>query len=193
MQPPAPQAASLVCHPHPQHGGTMHTKVVYRAARGLAQAGCSVLRFNFRGVGQSAGTWDEERGERLDAVAALDWLAQRDTAQPLLVGGFSFGSFMGLQAGIQHPQVRGLLGIGLPLDRYRFEFLDGNTLPLLLISGAADPFCPAAELRQLAHRLGPHVELHILPGDGHLLLNSLSTVQELLAAFATRTLVASSL
>jgi len=188
MQPAAAQAAALVCHPHPQHGGTMHTKAVYRTARGLAAAGCSVLRFNFRGVGHSDGCWDEERGEKQDAKEALDWLAGQSAQQPLLVGGFSFGSFMGLQVGMHHPQTRGLLGIGLPLDRYRFEFLDGNTLPLLLISGAEDPFCPADELRQLAQRLGPQVELHILANDGHLLLDSLPEVQALVTSFAQRLL-----
>ena len=166
----------------------MHTKAVYSTARGLANAGCSVLRFHFRGVGQSAGTWDDERGEKQDAQAALDWLALQYPSRSLLVGGFSFGSFMGLQVGMQHSQTCGLVGIGLPLDRYRFEFLDGNSLPLLLISGSDDPFCPPEELRQLARRLGPHVELHVLAGDGHLLLASLPRVQELVAAFARRVL-----
>ena len=110
----------------------------------------------------------------------------------MLVGGFSFGSFMGLQVGLNHPQVRGLLGIGLPLDRYRFEFLNGNTTPLLLLSGAQDPFCPADELRQLADRLGPHVEVHILPGSGHLLLESLQEVQQIVEEFARRHLPAPS-
>ena len=188
LEPPSANAAALVCHPHPLHGGTMHTKVVYRAARGLAAAGCSALRFNFRGIGHSDGAWDEELGEKQDAQAALDWLAQYAPTFPLLVGGFSFGSFMGLQVGLRHPRTRGLVGIGLPLDRYRFEFLDGSALPLLLISGAEDPFCPPQELRRLAQRWGPHVEVHVLPGDGHLLHASLKQVQELVAAFAERLL-----
>jgi len=189
LEPGEPRAAALICHPHPLHGGTMHTKVVYRAARGLAAAGCSVLRFNFRGIGQSAGVWDEERGEFQDAQTAVHWLAQQHPAAPLVVGGFSFGSWMGIRAGMQHPQTRGLVGIGLPLDRYRFDFLQGNQLPLLLISGAEDPFCPPSELTALAHRLGPHVERHILEADGHLLQASLPQVQALVAAFAERLLV----
>jgi alpha/beta superfamily hydrolase len=192
MAPLTPHAAALVCHPHPLQGGTMHTKAVYRVARGLGEAGCAVLRFNFRGVGHSAGSWDEERGEKIDAQTALDYLAQQHPQTPLLVGGFSFGSFMGLQVGMNHPQVHGLLGIGLPLDRYRFEFLNGNTKPLLLLSGAQDPFCPADELRQLADRLGQHVEVHILAGSGHLLLESLQEVQQIVEDFARRHLPAPS-
>lgn len=190
MTPPAPRASAMLCHPHPLQGGTMHTKVIYRMARGLADAGCTVLRFNFRGVGHSDGSWDEECGEKVDAQAALDYLTQQPPPLPLIIGGFSFGSFMGLQVGMNHPRVRGLLGIGLPLDRYRFDFLQGNTTPLLLLSGAQDPFSPADELQQLAERLGPHVELHILPGSGHLLLESLPQVQQIVEEFAHRHLPA---
>jgi hypothetical protein len=188
LEPARPRGAALICHPHPLHGGTMHTKVVYRAARGLGEAGCTVLRFNFRGVGHSDGVWDAERGERRDADAALDWLAQSFPDLPLLVGGFSFGAFMGLQAGLQNDRSIGLLGLGLPLDRYRFDFLQDRPLPLLLVSGAQDPFCPPEQLQDLARRLGSQVETHILPSDGHLLVKSLDAVQNLVAAFATRCL-----
>src|SRR5271163_5353 len=73
----APREAALVCHPHPQHGGTMHNKVVYRVARGLRRAGAVVLRFNYRGVGASEGVYDQGEGELADARAALDYLRKR--------------------------------------------------------------------------------------------------------------------
>src|SRR5262249_57478649 len=81
--------AALVCHPHPRHGGTMHTKAVYHAARGAARAGIAVLRFQFRGVGTSAGRYTAGPGERADARAALNWLAARRPGEPLLAGGVS--------------------------------------------------------------------------------------------------------
>src|SRR5438309_972241 len=100
LQIPAhPAGAAVVAHPHPLHGGTMHTKVVHRAARLLAdRLGFAALRFNFRGVGTSAGTHDEGRGEVEDVIAAARWLRQRQSAGPLVVGGFSFGSVTALRA-----------------------------------------------------------------------------------------------
>src|SRR5687768_17963766 len=87
-----PRAAALVCHPHPQHGGTMHNKVVYRIARGLRSAGYVVLRFNYRGVNLSQGTYDQGNGETDDARTALAWLRERYPELPYSLGGFSFGS-----------------------------------------------------------------------------------------------------
>ena len=87
-----PIQASLVCHPHPQHGGTMHNKVVYRAARGLRQSGSVVLRFNYRGVNLSEGVYAHGEGELDDARVALDLLLTRYPNLPLTIAGFSFGS-----------------------------------------------------------------------------------------------------
>src|SRR5437764_11797877 len=87
-----PIEAALVCHPHPQHGGTMHNKVVYRLARGLRKSGCVVLRFNYRGVNSSEGEYDRGYGETEDSHAALGELQRRYSGLPLLAAGFSFGS-----------------------------------------------------------------------------------------------------
>jgi alpha/beta superfamily hydrolase len=94
-----PPLAALVSHPHPLFGGTMHNKVVYQAAKSLDQAGLPVLRFNFRGAGMSAGTHDRGRGEREDVRAALDFLADEFPGVPVLLAGFSFGSWVGLRVG----------------------------------------------------------------------------------------------
>src|SRR6186997_3727583 len=83
----APRAAVVFAHPHPQYGGTMHTKAVFQGTKGLARIGCAVLRFNFRGVGASAGTFDEGRGEREDFCVALDFLAERYPGVPLWAAG----------------------------------------------------------------------------------------------------------
>src|SRR5678815_5761735 len=96
-----PKAAVVFAHPHPQYGGTMHTKVVYQGAKGLTRIGCAVLRFNFRGVGRSAGKWDEGRGEKDDYRAAIDFFAGQYPKQELWSAGFSFGSYIAMTCGAE--------------------------------------------------------------------------------------------
>lgn len=132
--------AALVCHPHPLHGGTMHNKVVYALARALLTAGIDVLRFNFRGVGRSAGTFDDGRGERDDIRACLDWLGERYPGEALLMAGFSFGAWNGLTVAARDPRVTRLILAGLPVATYtRLPFDPGNR-PTLLVHGALDGF-----------------------------------------------------
>jgi len=135
--------AALVCHPHPLGGGTMHNKVVYHTMKVFSGLGLPVLRFNFRGVGLSEGAHDHGRGELEDARAALDWM---DNAfhLPILIAGFSFGSFIGLSAGCGDPRVKGLIGLGVPYRAegrsYTYEVLEHCTQPKLFISGTEDQF-----------------------------------------------------
>jgi alpha/beta superfamily hydrolase len=142
--------AALVAHPHPLGGGTLHNKVVYHAAKAFSAFGLPVLRFNFRGTGLSEGTHDEGRGEVDDVRAALDWL---DTTfgLPILFAGFSFGSNVGLRACCGDPRVRGLVGIGLPVEaegrHYSYNFLPAcAAVPKLFISGDHDPYAKVAAL-----------------------------------------------
>src|SRR5690349_16467125 len=109
-----PREAAVVCHPHPQHGGTMHNKVVYRIARGLRRSGCVVLRFNYRGVNLSQGVYDRGSGELEDARAALEWLLLRYPDLPYSLAGFSFGARIVLTLGCQRPDVRQVIAAGLP-------------------------------------------------------------------------------
>ena len=97
----AARGIAVICHPHPQHGGTMDNKVVQTLARALLQLGYRTLRFNFRGVGASEGAWDEGRGEVDDALAVV--AAQREAGQPLVLAGFSFGGYVAAQAASQLP------------------------------------------------------------------------------------------
>jgi len=131
----APRGVALVLHPHPLGGGTMHNKVVFRAAAALNDAGLTVLRINFRGVGQSTGEHDEGRGERDDARIGLDYLTQHYPGQRTFVCGFSFGARVGLEVGIKDPRVAYLIGIGVPLEKYDFSFLAECRKPLLLVHG----------------------------------------------------------
>ena len=107
--------ACLVCHPHPLFGGTMHNKVVFHAMKALNAFGFPVLRFNFRGVGASAGEHDNGRGEIADVQVALDYLAER-FAVPIIFAGFSFGAAIGLRAAVPHPRVEALIALGTPVN-----------------------------------------------------------------------------
>jgi alpha/beta superfamily hydrolase len=165
----APHGAAVVCHPHPLYGGTMHTKAVYRAAQALSEAGLVALRFNFRGVGASTGTYEEGIGERDDVVAALDWLEEGYPHLPLIAGGFSFGSMVGLSVGAKDERVDGLLGMGLPIGNpdYDFSYLGETRKPLLVVQGENDEFGPGPEAARVLSKLGSHVTLVRVPGADH--------------------------
>jgi alpha/beta superfamily hydrolase len=145
----------------------MHSKVLYRAAKGAVAGGVVALRFNFRGVGRSGGVHDEGKGEGEDVRAAIDELAGRYPDLPLVVGGYSFGATVGLRAAQDEPRVRAAVGIGLPVLLSRFEFLVGDRRPLLLVQGERDPFGPGAEIQALARRIGDHVHSTVIPGADH--------------------------
>ena len=144
----APSGAAVVfAHPHPQFGGTMHTKAVYQGAKGLARIGCAVLRFNFRGVGRSAGEFDQGDGEKADFTAALDYMAARYPGAPLWAAGFSFGSWVALEVGAEddrrlgadrHRAAGGDVGVG---PGYTFERTLASTKPKFFVQGEADEVC----------------------------------------------------
>jgi alpha/beta superfamily hydrolase len=165
----APRAVALVLHPHPLHGGTMHNKVVFRAARALNDAGLVALRINFRGVGLSTGTHDHAQGEQRDARAALDYLVNAYPDLPVTLAGFSFGARVGLEVGINDSRVRNLIGIGTPINMYDFAFLDDCRKPLLLVHGERDEFGDVTRLRTLAEDLPPEacVRVEVVPDAGH--------------------------
>jgi len=162
--------ACLVCHPHPVFGGTMHNKVVYQAMKELNSFGFPVLRFNFRGVEASAGSYDDGRGEAADVRAALDYLGSR-FGLPLLSAGFSFGAAMAMEAGAAHPGVRGLILLGAPFyagDRqYSYETLRRCTLPKLLVSGGRDRFTTPEQLQQIFGEAAEPKQLVVLPESDH--------------------------
>ena len=162
--------SSLVCHPHPAGGGTMHNKVVYHAMKTLSAAGLPVLRFNFRGVGLSEGQHDHGRGEQDDVRATLDWLAAR-FHKPILLAGFSFGSVMGLSAACGNPRVAGLIGLGLPVSAagrdYSFEFLAHCPQPKLFVSGDRDEFSPVDRLHAAWAKASEPKRTVLIPGADH--------------------------
>jgi alpha/beta superfamily hydrolase len=169
-----PQLAAVVCHPHPLFGGTMHNKVVYQTAKTIHRFGLPVVRFNFRGVGLSEGTHDEGIGETHDVVAVIDFLAGEYPSVPLLLAGFSFGSWVGLRAGCGDARVTELIGLGLPvgdLGARSFAYLDRCDKPKLLVSGEFDRFGPPIKLRAIVEQFPEDVRentrVEIVGGGDH--------------------------
>lgn len=142
----APRGVALVCHPHPLFGGTMHNKVVYRAARALRSSGYVVLRFNFRGVGKSEGRHDLGVGEIEDARAALSWLRGRYAGLPYTLAGFSFGSRVILSLGCALADAERLIALGFPAKRDPVGVLAECTAPKVFIQSTHDEHGPPPEM-----------------------------------------------
>ena len=178
-----PAAAAIVCHPHPQYGGTMHNRVVYRAAKSALQAGFPALRFNFRGVEKSEGESSDGPGERDDARAALDYLVGRFPGIPIVMMGFSFGAWIGLTVGAADPRVRALVGLGLPTGSADWTCLRNINKPLLIVQGTSDIFGPRAEIEALFSTLPEPKRLHWVEGADHFFRNKLAEVQMVVGSF----------
>ena len=180
-------AAAVVCHAHPQFGGMMHFKVVFRAAKALQHHGIAALRFNFRGVGLSEGTHDDGRGEQDDARAALDEMARRFPTLPLVIGGFSFGSAMALAVAAVDPRVRAAFALGYPIMRVTdTSHLSGLRVPRLFVQGEHDAFGSAAAIESLVASLPEPKELHVIPGSDHFFDGHLEALQSWIEAWASR-------
>lgn len=161
------RGVALVLHPHPLGGGTMHNKVVFRAAAALNEAGLVVLRINFRGVGLSTGEHDEGRAERDDARLALDYLTANYPGQEITLCGFSFGARVGMEVGIADERVARLVSIGTPVDKYDFDFLEECGKPILFVHGELDEYGNVDRLRELVAKIKAPVELRVIKGAGH--------------------------
>ncbi len=130
---------ALVLHPHPLHGGTMNNKVVYHIFRAFVNKRFSVLRFNFRGVGKSAGVFDHGVGELLDAASALDWLQSTNPeASNYWLAGFSFGSWIALQLLMRRPEIMGFIAVSPPASSCDFNFLSPCPTQGLIVQGSDD-------------------------------------------------------
>jgi uncharacterized protein len=163
-----PRAAAVVAHPHPQFGGTMHTKAVYQSAKALARIGVAVLRFNFRGVGRSAGTFDAGPGEMDDFRAGLAFVEDRFPARPVWVAGMSFGSWVALTVGAEDPRVTLLLGVAAPVDRYDFAAVKRSDKPKFFIHGEEDELIAIKDVRRFYSELDEPKELVVIPDANHL-------------------------
>jgi uncharacterized protein len=173
-----PRAAAVFGHPHPLHGGTMHTKVVYQSSKALARIGVAVLRFNFRGVGRSAGTHDGGPGEMDDYRAALEFMTGRFAGKPLWAAGFSFGSWIAWNVGLDDSRVPLLLGIGLPVDRFDFGPVRSSPKAKFVIHGERDELISIREIRRFYAELAEPKELVVIEDANHLFDGKTSEVGE---------------
>jgi uncharacterized protein len=158
---------AVVCHPHPLYGGTMDNKVVTTVARALNDAGISTVRFNFRGVGASAGAYGEGVGETADADAVASWGAERWPGQALVLAGFSFGAYVVLR--LAQPRVpRYLIAVAPALELFDAFGMAAPRCPWLVVQGDADEVVDPARIINWVNGLDPEPRLVVLPGAGHL-------------------------
>lgn len=171
---------ALVCHPHPQHGGTMHNKVVYRVAKGLRRSNHVVMRFNYRGVNLSEGAYAHGEGELDDARVALDVLTSRYPALPLTLAGFSFGSRIVLRMGCAPGSLapRRVIAVGFPTVYKDRSFLDNCTVPRIFIQSTRDQFGPVEELQPLVDALPEPKQMIWIDAQDHFFAGALEQLEE---------------
>ena len=181
----SPRHAVVICHPHPEYGGTMDDGMVTGVAETLQAAGVATLRFNFRGVGGSEGQHGGGVAEVDDVRAALDWLAERAPAARLSLAGYSFGAAMALRAGAIDPRPERLVAIALPAAMLDVDFLADCRKPTLFIHGDRDQFSPAAQFEELLARCPTETQVVRIPGADHFLYAYAGRVGESVVRFVT--------
>jgi alpha/beta superfamily hydrolase len=186
-----PRAVAVFAHPLPTEGGTMHTKAVYQAAKAMTRIGVAALRFNFRGVGHSAGEFDAGPGEKDDFRAAITFAAERYPDLPIWAVGMSFGAWIAMTTGAEDARVSVLVGIAPPVDRYDFEVLKTSTLPKFIIHGEEDELISIKDVRRFYAQIPEPKELVTIEHANHLFEMKTTLVgdaiEELLADFTVRT------
>jgi len=165
---PAARATAVVAHPHPLHGGSLHNPVVFHSDRGLNRAGLTTLRFNFRGVGSSEGEHDHGEGEVGDLAAAVNWMRGLASDCPLLLVGYSFGAWCSIRHAVTDDKVKGLIAVGLPVNRSPLPELERLRCPLAVVQGSRDEFGTSEEVREFLERNKPGSELRVVEGATHL-------------------------
>jgi alpha/beta superfamily hydrolase len=179
---------ALVLHPHPQHGGTMNNKIVYSIYHALARQGFSVLRFNFRGVGRSQGTYDRGEGELSDAASALDWLQHYNpNAESCWVAGFSFGAWIGMQLLMRRPEIASFISIAPPANMYDFSFLAPCPSSGLVVQGTLDDIATEPAVRKLVDKLSHQrditIDYQLIEGANHFFHNKLDELVALASTY----------
>jgi uncharacterized protein len=178
--PGAPVA--VVLHPHPLYGGSMNNKIVYTIFHAFKDAGFSVLRFNFRGVGRSQGKYDDGIGELSDAATAMDWLQQQNPeASTCWIGGFSFGSWISMQLLMRRPEIEGFITVAPPSNLYDFSFLAPCPSSGLVIQGNRDEIVPEENVSKLLNKVntqkGKQISYAVVDGADHYFRNQLDPLR----------------
>ena len=187
--PNAPVA--LLLHPHPQHGGTMNNKVVYTLYHAFVRQGFSALRFNFRGVGRSQGSFARGEGELSDAASALDWLqGYNANAAACWIGGFSFGAWIGMQLLMRRPEIDGFISIAPPANLYDFGFLAPCPSSGLIIHGDKDHLVPLESVQKLINKLMHQrditIDFRLVKGADHFFQTRLEELDEEVEDYLTK-------
>ena len=180
-----PVGIGVVCHPHPQHGGTMHNKVAHTLARAFNRSGFAALRFNFRGVGKSEGEFGEGIGEVDDVLAAVDAARERYPELPLWLAGFSFGAAMSVRAAIRANAV-GLVSIAPAAFRFAGNLKEQPAMPWLIVHGEEDELVPIAESVEWVDSLDPGPELVVFPETTHFFHGKLVELRDTVVDFIGR-------
>ncbi|HIG08855.1 MAG TPA: alpha/beta hydrolase [Alphaproteobacteria bacterium] len=173
----------LVLHPHPRQGGTMNNKLVYNTYQAFKKSNFSTLRFNFRGVGKSLGTYDNGVGELTDAAAALDWLqTENPAARATWIAGFSFGAWLALQLLMRRPEISGFVAISPPASLYDFAFLAPCPASGLIIQGSEDKIVEEESVRELVEKLNKQNNINVdykkIIGADHFFAKNLDDIQK---------------
>ena len=192
-RPRAPVA--ILLHPHPQGGGTMNNSIVMAMYNTFVRRGFATLRFNFRGVGRSQGTFDNGVGELSDAASALDWMQQfNPEASTTWVGGFSFGAWIGMQLLMRRPEVRGFLSIAPPANMYEFTFLAPCPSSGLIVDGGADEVVTGSSVQKLVDKLKTQRHITIdhatIPGANHFFEHEMPDLMKVVDAYLDKRLSA---
>ncbi len=186
---------ALMLHPHPQHGGTMNNKIVYTLYNLFAQRGFGTLRFNFRGVGRSQGTFDRGEGELSDAAAALDWLQTYNPDAPACwIAGFSFGAWIGMQLLMRRPEISGFISIAPPANLFNFSFLAPCPSSGLIVHGTVDEVVPSESVQKLVDKLSNQRDITVkyksIPGANHFFTNKIEQMGNSVGAYLDEVLKA---
>lgn len=179
---------ALVLHPHPVYGGTMDNKVVYNIYKTLHENGFTVLRINFRGVGNSEGEYDNGVGEMIDAAIALDWLrAEFPFSKFTLIAGFSFGAWIAMQLIMRRPEIEHFVAVSPPVNNQDFSFLSPCPIPGLILQGNSDSVVPESSVSDLAHRLTKQknisVQYRVIAKADHFFREKLNELNEEIAEY----------
>jgi alpha/beta superfamily hydrolase len=184
---------ALCLQPHPAHGGTMNNRLVYSLFHACTRAGFSVLRFNFRGVGKSQGSYGGGEGELADAASALDWLqTMNPNAREVWVGGFSFGAYVAMQLLMRRPEIDRFISIAPPANMFDFGFLAPCPSSGIIVQGGKDTIVPIASVDRLVDKLKLQkditVDYHVLRDAGHFFNNEQADIDALIDDYIAREL-----
>jgi alpha/beta superfamily hydrolase len=186
----ATDSMALILHPHPLHGGSMNNRIAYKMYDSFKRLGCSVMRFNFRGVGKSQGRYDAGIGEISDAAAALDWMR---TVNPnhgdVWIAGYSFGAFIGMQLLMRRPEISGWVSVAPPANHYDFGFLAPCPCGGLMLHGDGDELVPEPTVRKLVDKLNAqrnvHVDYRVVEGADHVFASHADVVSQAVEDFCS--------